>query len=99
MRAAVIGVVIGGLAATAAQATLIEKACLTSGRASSRALCTCIQDAANLTLNGRDQKQAAEFFENPQRAQDMRRSNRASSEAFWERYESFIEAAEAFCDR
>ncbi len=79
-------------------AEAIERACLQSGRAGGdRALCGCIQDAANMTLSQTDQRQAARFFSNPDEAQSVRMSSRRSDEVFWERYKTFGETAEAFC--
>ena len=76
----------------------IERACLNSERSSgNRALCGCIQDAANLTLTSRDQRMAAEFFDDPHRAQEIRQSDRRSHEAFWQRYKNFGQTAEIFC--
>ena len=76
----------------------IEKACLRSDRdAANRSVCGCVQDAANLTLTSADQKLAASFFKNPQKAQDIRQSDRRSHEDFWERYREFGAAAETFC--
>lgn len=81
-----------------AQAELIERACLSSDRSSgNRALCGCIQDAANMTLTGSDQQLAASFFANPDRAQQVRQSDRRRDEDFWKRYRAFGETAEAFC--
>ncbi len=83
---------------TPAYAGSIERACLSSDRkAASRALCGCIQDAADLTLSGQDQNLAASFFKNPQKAQDVRQSDRRSHETFWKRYKTFGSTAEAFC--
>ncbi len=82
----------------AAFAGPIESACLRSDRpAANRAICGCVQDAANLTLSNSDQKLAASFFKNPQKAQDIRQSDRSSHEAFWKRYREFGAAAETFC--
>lgn len=81
-----------------AQAGVIERACLDSERASgNRALCTCIQRAADRTLSGRDQRTAARFFRDPDRAQQMRTSDRRSDKAFWERYVAFGYYAEVSC--
>lgn len=52
-----------------------------------------------MTLTPRDQRLAATFFSNPNRAQEVRQSRRRQHEAFWERYESFGVAAETFCRR
>ncbi|MEL6168249.1 MAG: hypothetical protein AAFR35_06135 [Pseudomonadota bacterium] len=78
----------------------IERACLGSDRAAgNRALCDCIQDAANLTLSGTDQQLAASFFKDPHRAQEIRQSSRRTHEVFWERYVEFGAMAETFCRR
>lgn len=79
-------------------ANVIERACNQSDRrAANRQLCDCIGTVADMTLNRSDQRQAARFFSDPQRAQDMRTSDRASDEAFWTRYRSFGDTAEAMC--
>ena len=81
-----------------AEAGTIERACMSSGRpAASAQLCTCIQQAADLTLSNSDQRRAAKFFRDPHEAQEVRQSDRARDEAFWLRYRSFGETAEAFC--
>ena len=86
------------LSAGAAQAGLIERACLESKRqAATSALCGCIQDAADLTLTGSDQRLAARFFRDPHQAQEVRQSDRSRDEAFWQRYRAFGSAAETFC--
>jgi hypothetical protein len=84
----------------AASATQIERACLTSDRpGTSRVICGCIQDAANLTLSSKDQRLAASFFRNPEKSQDIRKSDTREHDAFWERYQNFGQTAEAFCRR
>ena len=84
--------------ATTAFAGPIEQACLRSDRDGvSRNLCGCIQNVADVVLNYGDQKRAAGFFSNPQQAQDVRQSDRASDEAFWSRYKAFGDNAESFC--
>lgn len=75
----------------------IERACLSSDRAKSRALCGCIQDAADMTLSTKDQRRAAGFFQDPHQAQVVRQSDRRSDEVFWDRYKQFGVAAETFC--
>ena len=78
----------------------IERACLQSDRpAASRALCGCIQDAADLTLTNSDQKMVARFFRDPHMAQEIRQSDRRSHEKFWQRYKNFGATAQAFCRR
>ena len=98
LRAGAVLAVILGAVANPLFAEQIERACMKSDRASGqRALCGCIQDAANLTLTSRDQKLAATFFKNPDRAQEIRQSDRPAHEAFWERYRNFGRTAEHFC--
>ncbi|MBT8457868.1 MAG: hypothetical protein KJO15_17385 [Alphaproteobacteria bacterium] len=81
-----------------AQAGPIRDACLSSSRAGGdRALCSCIQQAADKTLTKRDQRLAASLFRDPDSAQEIRRSDRRAHEVFWERYRSFGEVAEAVC--
>ncbi len=81
-----------------ATAQSIERACLRSDRdARSRVLCGCIQDAANLTLSARDQKTAATFYRDPQKAQDLRQSPNRASRRFWDRYKEYAEVARTFC--
>lgn len=84
--------------ASPAQAKTIERACLKSDRTDvSRALCGCIQDVADLTLTSKDQKLAASFFKDPNKAQEIRQSDRASHESFWEKYKLFGATAETYC--
>lgn len=98
MKKLVFAAVITAFTAPLAHAGNIERACLKSGRSSaSRALCGCIQQAADLTLNRSDQKLAAKFFADPHRAQEIRQSDNRSHEAFWQRYKEFGATAEAFC--
>jgi hypothetical protein len=80
-----------------AEAGVIEQACLASDRGGNRALCGCIQRAADRTLTGRDQRTAARFFRDPDRAEQMRMSDRRSDKEFWERYEAFGYFAEVSC--
>jgi hypothetical protein len=77
----------------------IQQACLKSHRgAGQRALCACIQDVADRTLSSRDQKLAARFLVDPDKAERARKSSRRSDEAFWGRYENFGEAAKFYCN-
>lgn len=85
------------LVSGAAFAGPIERACMASDRGGNRALCGCIQQAADMTLSGGDQRRAAKFFKNPESAHATWVSQRASDDAFWERYKSFGRTAEAYC--
>ncbi|OSQ51419.1 hypothetical protein [Marivita geojedonensis] len=76
----------------------ISRACLSSDRkARNSRLCGCIQTVANGSLSGSDQRKAARFFRDPQRAMDVKMSKTASDDAFWERYERFAARSEQSC--
>lgn len=76
----------------------IQAACLAAGRdAASRALCGCVQAAADQSLTVTDQTRAAGFFADPQLAQDTRASQTRAADAFWERYQGFVETARGLC--
>ena len=83
---------------TAAVAGPIQSACMRSDRpGATRAMCGCIQQAADMTLSGGDQRRAAKFFRDPEAAHATWISQSASDDAFWERYKSFGQTAEAYC--
>jgi len=76
----------------------IERACMRSDRdAANRAICSCIQQVADMTLRNGDQRRAAKFFADPDRAHETWMSQRESDDAFWERYKNFGATAEAYC--
>jgi len=98
MKRYVIAAAILVATAAIAQAGPIESACNKSDRrASTRALCGCIQDVADATLTGADQRLAAKFFGDPHMAQEIRQSHKAAHEAFWQKYKLFGQTAETFC--
>jgi len=81
-----------------AQAALIERACLKADRpAASRPLCRCAQGAADRTLTARDQRLAATFFKDPDKAQEIRQSDNRTHDAFWQRYKEFLDQALTSC--
>ena len=83
-----------------AMAGPIDSACVRSDRARGNApLCGCIQQVANQTLSRSDQRQAAQFFREPHRAQEVRTSKSDADNAFWARYKNFAATAEAYCAR
>lgn len=91
-------VAIGAVAPLPAVANPIERACLQSGRqAANSALCDCIGRAAQQTLTNGQMRAGARFFQDPQRAQDVRQSDRRSDEDLWRAWRSFGETAEAMC--
>ena len=76
----------------------IEKACLHSDRkAANRSVCGCIQDAADETMRGSDQRRAAKLFTDPQKAREVKLSKSKSDDEFWDRYKAFGAAAQAMC--
>lgn len=81
-----------------ASAGPIERACMKSDRgAVNRAVCSCIQQVADQTLGGSDQRRAARFFGDPEKANDVWLSKTRSDDAFWDRYKVFGSQAEAYC--
>jgi len=83
---------------SAAHAGPIERACMRSDRdAANRSICACIQQVADMTLRGGDQRRAAKFFSDPDRAHEAWMSQREADDAFWERYKNFGATAEAYC--
>jgi hypothetical protein len=88
--------VLGG--AERASAGAIESACLKSNRPGvNRALCGCIQNAADQTLSRGEQRMAAAFFKDPEKAQEVRMSKKDRDNEFWRKYKSFGEVAAAYC--
>ena len=83
--------------ATSLYAGVISRACIQSERPATRALCSCIQQAADLTLSSRDQHRAASFFRDPHKAQEVRVSDSRQDNAFWDRYQNFGQTAKAMC--
>ncbi|MBC7479425.1 MAG: hypothetical protein H7317_15255 [Pseudorhodobacter sp.] len=84
--------------ATAASAGPISNACMQSNRsAASASLCGCIQAVANSTLAGPDQRRAASFFRDPEKAQQVLLSQKRADDAFWARYKAFGAMAEQSC--
>ncbi|MBF9045357.1 hypothetical protein HKCCE4037_18620 [Rhodobacterales bacterium HKCCE4037] len=97
MRAAPLALVAFLAAPTAAQANPIERACMASDRNASRALCSCIGDVADAMLSRAQMREGARWFDDPQRAQDVRQSDRASDEEMWRAWGVFSAAAEQHC--
>lgn len=74
----------------------IANACL-SAEAASGALCDCLQQVADQTLDSSDQRKAAKLFTNPEKAEDLRQADSGSAEEFWNRYSNFAATAETTC--
>jgi len=94
----VLATIVAAMLPLVVQAGPVEGACNRSDRsAANRSLCACVGQVADMTLRGSDQKRAASFFKDPDRAQDVKMSQRDSDDAFWERYKAFGAMAEAYC--
>lgn len=86
------------MTASGASAGIVEGACMKSDRsAANRALCSCIQKVADVTLSGSDQRMVAGFFTDPNKAEKVRMQSSASANAFWDRYTVFGQQAEMAC--
>jgi hypothetical protein len=84
--------------ASDAMAGPISNACMRSNRqAANPALCGCIQQVADQMLPGADQRRAATFFRDPDKAQQVFLSQKRADDAFWERYKAFGARASAAC--
>jgi hypothetical protein len=93
-----LAVLAAALAPIPAQANPIERACLQSNRdAATPALCSCIGSVAERTLTNGQMREGARFFTDPQRAQDVRMSDRRSHEELWRAWRNFGDTAEAMC--
>ena len=80
------------------EARAIQNACQRSDRAGANPrLCACIQQVANQHLTRGDQRQAARFFRDPDRAQTVRMSRTDRDRAFWQRYRAFADDAQQRC--
>lgn len=76
----------------------VGSACLRSDRpAANRQLCACIDQVAQQTLSRADQRQAALFFKDPDRAQQVRMHKSPAANDLWRRYRGFASRAEASC--
>ena len=88
-----------GLGAGPAEARAIERACLQSNRnAATPSRCGCIQRVADQMLTSADQRKAARFFRDPQRAQEVRKSDSPRDDAFWKRWQNYGRTAADVCN-
>ena len=96
-RGAAVAVILGCWAGASA-AGPISGACLKSDRqAANASLCGCIQEVADQVLRGPDQRRAAKFFADPDKAHETWMSQATKDDAFWERYKAFGASAQASC--
>lgn len=93
--------VVGSFApAMEARANPIERACVQSPRgAADPAMCGCIGSAARRTLTAGQMRIGARFFDDPDRAQEIRQSDRRQHEVMWQAWRNFTEVAERMCSR
>lgn len=76
----------------------IYSACRQAGRdQASRARCGCVQAVANRELDASDQRRGAGFFSDPHEAQEVRQSDRAIDERFWQRWRAYGDEAARIC--
>ncbi|MEM1360719.1 MAG: hypothetical protein AAGF94_03260 [Pseudomonadota bacterium] len=81
-----------------AEAKRIQQACMQSDRnAASSSRCNCIQRVADQVLTAPDQRLAASFFRDPDRAQEVKMSDNHRHEQFWDRYKIFGQNASKIC--
>lgn len=98
LSAAVILAATSMVAPVSAAPGVIDRACRQSNRAdASPQLCGCIQKVANQSLNMRERRKVAKWFNNPHLAQKVRQSDRRRDEILWERYKAFGEQARQVC--
>lgn len=86
------------LTAPLGHAGAIGSACKSSDRGrGNSALCRCIDRVAQQTLSRSDQRRAAKFFRDADRAQQVRMSKSRADNAFWDRYKRFAGTAQRYC--
>ena len=90
-------VIAGLLAAGTAHAGAIDSACMKYAGRANAATCGCIQQVADSTLSRSDQRRAAGFFKDPDKAHKVWLSKSDRDDEFWERYKNFGATAEAYC--
>jgi hypothetical protein len=52
---------------------------------------------ANSSLNIRERRKVAKWFKNPDKAEQVRMSDRSSDEALWQKYKAFGKQAKKSC--
>jgi len=99
MRSGLVVIVLLTLSACGPRVTgEIARACVDSDRrAASAQRCSCVQSVAARELSRSDQRQLISFFEDPERANDVKINDSRSADAFWERYRAFTSKARAAC--
>lgn len=84
------------MSVSVAEAGPIRNACMRSDNGN-RQVCSCIQQVADMTLRRSEQRRAAKFFRDPDKAQEVFLSQRERDDVFWERYQRFGATAESHC--
>ena len=76
----------------------ISRACVAADRAAATVpLCSCVQSVANAELSSTDQRRIARFFADPEFAHEIRISDTDADDAFWRRYQAYVERARNTC--
>jgi len=76
----------------------IQQACQAGGRkAASRARCGCVQAVADRELSAGDQRRGASLWGDPARLQEIRQSDAAGNERFWQAWKGFAGEAARLC--
>lgn len=76
----------------------LQQACQADGRkAASRARCGCVQAVADRELSAGDQRRGASLWTDPGRLQEIRQSDNAANERFWQAWKGFAGRAAELC--
>ncbi|MDE0969336.1 MAG: arginine transporter [Octadecabacter sp.] len=88
----------GSLGSTRGATGGISRSCLSADRsAATPALCECVQSVANSELSRRDRTRVADFFADPENANEMKTSDTTANGSFWKRYRAFTNSAGNRC--
>ena len=100
MRIAILGLVLVAASCGPRVTGAYGEACMGASRpGANAALCSCVQQVANRMLSASDQRLAATFFEDEERANAMMINDSPAADAFWVRYRAFTDQAERSCRR
>lgn len=77
----------------------LQQACQADGRkAASQARCGCVQAVADRSLSSADQRRGASLWQDPGRLQEIRQSDAAGNERFWQEWKGFAGEAARLCE-
>lgn len=76
----------------------IASACRNGGRKqATRDRCGCVQAVADRNLSSTEQRRGVAFFNDPQKAQDLRQSDNSGNERFWKKWKAYGAEAARLC--